>query len=309
MISTLLLSAMLTTFPGAPDVGPPHPDKYVGIFYFLWLTGQGPLHDITQLTAANPANPQWGPPHAFHFWGEPLFGYYRSDDEFVLKKHAQMLSDAGIDVVILDVTNAFTYDATRETLCRVWTEWRWLGNRTPQIAFIAHSKTQRTVEHLYDTFYAKNQYPDLWFRWQGKPLILAAPDDLRPEVQKFFTFRQSWAWTKNQKWFGDGQDKWPWLDRYPQAPGWHERPDKPEAISVCVAGHPIDTIGRSFHDGKEPPQPAVGACFAEQWRRALEVNPDFIFVTGWNEWIAQRFVRGDKGPVTMVGKPLKSGET
>jgi hypothetical protein len=30
-------------------------------------------------------------------------------DEAVLRKHAQMLSDAGIDVVIFDVTNQITY--------------------------------------------------------------------------------------------------------------------------------------------------------------------------------------------------------
>ena len=28
------------------------------------------------------------------------------------------------------------------------------------------------VKNLYETLYAKNLYPDLWFRWQGKPLIL-----------------------------------------------------------------------------------------------------------------------------------------
>ena len=30
--------------------------------------------------------------------------------------------------------------------------------------------------HEQELGYAKSLYPDLWFRWQGKPLILAAPD-------------------------------------------------------------------------------------------------------------------------------------
>jgi hypothetical protein len=34
-----------------------------------------------------------------HHWGESAFGYYRSDDPWVLRKHAQMLSDAGVDVI------------------------------------------------------------------------------------------------------------------------------------------------------------------------------------------------------------------
>jgi hypothetical protein len=295
--------------PTATEVGLRQPDKFVGIFYFLWLEGKGPVYDITKILAANPSQPPWGPVHAFHFWGEPLFGYYRSDDEFVLRKHAQMLTDAGVDVVFLDVTNALTYDSTREALCRVWTAWRQLGNRTPLIAFLANSHSDRVVNRLYDTFYAKGSYSNLWFRWQGKPLMLASTNGVRPKVQQFFTFRQSWAWTKGHKWFGGGNDKWPWLDNHPQNPGWHERPDKPEQISVCIAQHPTSNIGRSFHNGKQPPQPVPGTCFAEQWRRALEVNPPMVFVTGWNEWIAQRFIRGEHGPVAMAGKPLKPDDT
>ena len=35
----------------------------------------------------------------------------------------------------------------------------------------------------------------------------------------------------------------------------------------------------------------LGLNFEEQWQRALEANPKFIFVTGWNEWIAGRYTR------------------
>ncbi len=307
--------ALGRALPTTAEVGAPKTNKFVGIFYFLWLEGKGPVYDISKILSANPTNPTWGPVHAFHFWGEPLFGYYRSDDEFVLRKHAQMLTDAGVDVVFLDVTNALTYDSTRDALCRVWTEWRRLGNPTPQIAFLANSQSDRVVNHLYDTFYAKGAFSNLWFHWQGKPLMLASTDGVRPEAQRFFTFRQSWAWTKGHKWFGDGKDKWPWLDFYPQTPGWHENPDKPEQISVCIAQHPVSNIGRSFHNGKQPPpaeqRPHHGLCFAEQWRRALEVNPPMVFVTGWNEWIAQRFVVSNTGPRphAMLGKPLQLGDT
>ncbi len=38
-----------------------------------------------------------GPAHAMHHWGEPYLGYYVSNDEWVIRKHAQMLSDAGVD--------------------------------------------------------------------------------------------------------------------------------------------------------------------------------------------------------------------
>jgi len=300
--------------PTHDTVGDPKPNRTVGIFYFLWL-GQHDhtVFDISKILAENPDAPKWGPPGQFHFWGQPLFGYYQSADEFVLRKHAEMLTDAGVDVIILDVTNAATYPNVYLNLCKVYESIRATGQRTPQLSFLANSLSAKTVQALYDNFYAKNLHPDLWFRWQGKPLLLAPEDGLSPEIRNFFTIRRSWAWTKGQKWFGDGKDRWPWLDHTPQTPGWHDAKDKPEAISVAVAEHPVSNIGRSFHDGKQP-APAdratdQGLYFAQQWKRALEVDPPFVFVTGWNEWVAQRFVAGPKGGPKMLGRLTKPGDT
>ncbi|MCZ7641189.1 MAG: hypothetical protein M5U12_37150 [Verrucomicrobia bacterium] len=78
-----------------------------------------------------PDSPLWGPLHAPHHWGESLFGYYLTQDEGVLRKHAQMLADAGVDVVVFDVTNQVTYQADYQALLRVWSEVRAAGNRTP----------------------------------------------------------------------------------------------------------------------------------------------------------------------------------
>lgn len=301
------------TLPGHAEVGSIRPNRTVGIFYFLWLGTHGKrLHDNTKLLAANPEAPQFGPPGAFHHWGEPLFGYYLSADDAVLRKHTQMLVDAGVDVLICDVTNGFTYDDIYLKLCGLWAGMRRDGQRTPQLAFIAHSGEGKVVQRLYDTFYSKGLHADLWFRWQGKPLVLAAPAALTPALREFFTVRESWAWTTGQPWFGDGRDKWPWLDHFPQHSGWHDTPAQPEHISVNVAQHPVSNIGRSFHDGKQPPpgqtESGAGLCFAEQWRQALQVDPEFVFLTGWNEWVAQRFVSA-KGGQPFLGRPLPPGGT
>jgi hypothetical protein len=292
--------------------GPLKPNRTVGIFYFLWNEGQNPVYDLTKITAQNPDAPPYGPPGAFHHWGEPLFGYYQQSDRYVLRKHMQMLTDAGVDVLLLDVTNALTYDSVRDSLLVVLDEMKAAGLRTPALAFLANSHSAKTVERLYQTFYLPGKGRAHWFQWLGKPLLLTPPEGLSEEVTSFFTLRHSWAWTKGQAWFGDGRDKWPWLDHFPQTPGWHDAPDKPEQITVCVAQHPVSTIGRSFHQGKEPPpdqwRTAEGLCFAEQWQRALEVAPPFVMITGWNEWIAQRFI-DDKGHMTMAGKKLKPGDS
>ena len=138
---------------------------------------------------------------------------------------------------------------------------------------------------MYNNIYAKDLFKDLWFYLKGKPLLLAPPEDQSQKINDFFNIRQSWAWSTGHEWFGNGKDKWTWLDHTPQSYGWQESKDKPEQISVSVAGHPISNIGRSFHNGKQPEEidPGLGLYFAEQWKRALEVDPEFLFITGWNE--------------------------
>ncbi len=306
-------------------------DKFVGIFYFVWQGAHGydqhggtqpdegvwpkaasdtiSPYDITRLLAADPENPAYGPIHAFHYWGEPYFGYYLPDDEWIIRKHAQMLSDAGVDVLILDVTNAAIYKPQITKIAEVYRKLRQKGQSTPSLAFIVNSKPKQTVQRIYKNFYQTKALGDLWFNWKGKPLLLCPPEAVTPEIAAAFTTRQSWAWSKDQKWFADGKDKWPWLDHTPQSYGWHEAPDKPEAISVAIAEHPMSNIGRSFHEGHEPDkkQPDKGLYFAEQWQRALEVDPEFVFVTGWNEWVAMRFDNG--ASKFMIGKPIEKGET
>ena len=306
-------------------------DRFVGIFYFIWqgahgydqhgkgLSNEGVMpkapsdtispYDISKLLAANPANPAYGPIHAFHHWGEPYFGYYLPDDEWVIRKHAQMLSDAGVDVLVLDITNAAIYQPQVTKLADVYRAMRREGKTTPSLTFIVNSKPEETVQRLYKAIYKPDLLGDLWFRWKGKPLLLCPPEAVTPGIDSVFTTRQSWAWSTGQKWFADGKDKWTWVDHTPQSYGWHESKDKPEQISVSLAEHPMSNIGRSFHDGKQPDvkRSGEGLYLAEQWKRAHEVDPEFVFVTGWNEWVAMRFNNG--AAKQMLGKPIEKGET
>lgn len=171
--------------PVYPQVSAPRADRTVGIFYFLWLGEhiQGGPFDVTKILATDPDamqkpdSPLWGPLHVPHHWGESLFNYYLTDDESVLRKHAQMLSDAGVDVVIFDVTNQITYRDWYRALLRVWAEARRLGNRTPQVAFLAPFwSPSKVVKELWHDLYQPGLHPELWFRWEGRPLILADPD-------------------------------------------------------------------------------------------------------------------------------------
>ena len=226
-----------------PQAGAERSGKTVGVFYFLWhgahdeWGGATALFDNTDILAANPGNPQWtSNPGQFHFWGEPEAGYYIATDPWVMRRNASMLVDAGTDFIYLDVTNSFTYPAQYTGLMNVYTQIRNEGGQTPQIVFLAHHAPAQTIRNLYDNIYSQNLYSDLWFQWQGKPLILGYDEDnltsgeapLSQQIKDFFTFRESWAWQA-------GFHKWQWLDSSPQDYGWDVSPAIPEQIPVAVA--------------------------------------------------------------------------
>ena len=111
--------------PLSGEVGTVKPERFVGIFYFLWHDQRrrksphwnGP-YDVSKIIARDPdalSKPEselWGPNGTYHYWGEPLYGYYLSTDPWVLRRHGMLLADAGIDTLILDATNAVTRSAS-----------------------------------------------------------------------------------------------------------------------------------------------------------------------------------------------------
>jgi hypothetical protein len=433
------------TLPGTEQVGTPRAGKTVGIFYFLWLgeSGEAGPYDISEILGKdpsalqNPNSPPWGPLYVPHHWGESIFGYYRNNDEGVLAKHAQMLSDAGVDMVVFDVTNQLTYPRSYTALGQVFERVRQQGGQTPQMAFLCPFwKPKKVVTELYNALYAPGLFSDLWFRWEGKPLILADPAllgenleverfdsavPLKPgqslgqsfvaekkvisvgapfptwksagaavtltvqregpkgEVVKSQRFEQvadnTWLtlrfdtalepgryyleasdaqgkigwWTQMQdvlpqgdafadgvalppvqertlhvgmvdeemekilKFFTfrkpqpdyfqgpSGPEEWGWLEVAPQH-AFYKTPGVAEQVTVGVAQNAVEgklgvlsnptAHGRSFHDGKEPDpkdRDMTGRNFAEQWERAFQLDPAFVFITGWNEWIAGRY--------------------
>lgn len=82
----------------------------VSICYSTWFNpivaksgSSSGIYNITEILAGNA---EWGPVNAFHFWGEPAVGYYRSDDQSVIRTHMTQLAEAGVDFIIIDNTNA-----------------------------------------------------------------------------------------------------------------------------------------------------------------------------------------------------------
>ncbi len=163
--------------PTYEEVGELREDKIVAVFYYLWHVPRHirGVYNITEIIEENPDNPQFGP-QRFHYWGEPYFGYYRMDvDRWVYRKHAQMLVDAGVDVIILEATNGITYSECYVPLLEEYRKIRNEGGVTPEIAFIVNGArldlAERAFNELYEDVYSENKFEELWFEWQGKPLI------------------------------------------------------------------------------------------------------------------------------------------
>lgn len=295
--------------PIAKNCPSPRKDKFVGIFYWSWHhPNHGGPRDISKILAEakkTGEEPKWQDGiGASHFWGEPELGYYINDDPYISRKHASMLCDAGIDVIIFDTTNTpYTFKDQYTTICETYLKIRNEGGRTPQVMFLApFGSSQDVVNKIFADLYSKNLYKDLWFIWDGKPLVLADPKDFsdNKKISKFFTFRKPIGTYFNGP---TGVDQWSWSEIYPQ----HEFKDSQgnaEQTTVSVGqnsvgndlsmmSHKDGARGRSWHNNhKDTRENAVfyGFNFAEQWSRALEIDPEFIFITGFNEWVAGRFL-------------------
>ena len=299
-------------------------DRKVALFYWTWhtspITDYRRIGNITQILKEHPEaiedfyHPAWDIGGNSYFWDEPLFGYYRTTDPWVLRKHAEMLADAGVDVVFFDCTNgSFTWKSSYDALIDVWTQAQQDGVNVPKIAFMLPfgpiEESLVSLRMLYEDLYKSGRAKNLWFYLHGKPCIMAYPDNLTDsnedrEIAQFFTFRPG------QPDIVDGPmrpDQWGWLETYPQHK-YVERPDGScEQMVVCVAqntnaasgGHCCafnapGTYGRSYtqQHGQDTREDAYlyGLNIQEQWDYALSCDPDLIFITGWNEFIAGKHI-------------------
>ena len=158
----------------------------VGIFYVTWHTANlYNMHnpygaDVSKVLEKDPnarkeaSNAAWQPQYygSYH-WGEPEMGYFLSADPYVIRHDVSMLADAGVDVLILDVTNAVRYWDEWNALFAVLEDMKSEGNKVPKICFWSfNGDAIYVVQEIYDLFYAKEKYKDLWFYWYGKPLLL-----------------------------------------------------------------------------------------------------------------------------------------
>ena len=302
--------------------GDPNEQRYVGLFYFLCWVGAGQVvQDNTKLyleMGYRDAKKYIEERGGEAYWAEPYFGYYRNTDTWVYRKHAYMLEQAGVDFIFLDVSNAEVFIPGHTALFDTWLSMRRQGIDTPQIVFFngdTPTTFQSNMETLFATVYSDEnwaKYEELFFLWEGKPLVFGnyggLSGEIKQKVDEKFTVRGSWAWI-------DKDNYWSWLQEYHydtetgaakmENGGWGRDADgKIESLSIAMGHHPVTSKGRSFVNGRttksktmafgDVEQAGLGLGFTSQFNAMQTLvgqnvdkdQPFVLMITGWNEWIA-----------------------
>ncbi|MBR2445488.1 MAG: hypothetical protein IKB28_02340 [Clostridia bacterium] len=311
------------------DVGAPREDKTLAMFYWTWHTKETASKGAVNTTellkeypdAKNDYNhAAWQGKGHYCFWNEPIYGFYTTEDPWVLRRQAELLANAGVDTVFTDNTNGgFTWRESYLVLYPTWEEALKSGGvDVPKVSFLlpfgAHDGAISQANVIYHDIYKPGLYKDLWFYWDDKPMLMgirtAVPDgEIGKEIKSFFSWR---AGQPEYLVAGTAAKQWGWLSTYPQAlysptgakglkKGEVEQMSVGVAVNHNYVTHEItamngeNVMGRSYTSDypdryeKEGPDASLwGYQFAEQFNYALEVDPEVIFVTGWNEWHAWR---------------------
>ena len=267
----------------------------VSICYSVWfdailgVSGSG-VDDWNNITEILDGKKDWGPYPTFHYWAKPALGYYSSSNKEVIRTHMTQLYTAGVDFIIIDLTNAGDnylgssawtdyiekpMDAIFETIMEMRVE----GLGTPYVVFWVGTNDGPLYQALYDRYHAPEKWKDCFVYWDGKPFLLTTstyPKDF--PLPELFTVRSMWGLSVSYS-----QGQWSFLST-----NNHNRvtrgPDKSaEQVSVAVASQADYMSNFNTAKGRDG-----GMFWYAQWQTAFDRHPKVVTLTWWNEWTAQR---------------------
>ncbi len=310
------------------EVGAPKKDRTVGMLAWNWHSNAGVsnarvISDILKKypdAMDNSDSVAWAD-SATHFWGEPIYGFYGSAEYWVCRNQIELMAAAGVDAFFFDWSNGGTmFVKSTNQYVKALRDLKKEGVNVPKMCAFPSNINNAQEDNLllaalYNIGWVKNDWSDIWFYWEGKPLIFGFPnakhikDYYNPydeagramcdEINDFFTWRAQQA---------NSTKGWSWLEAFPQ---YLRNTDltndkRPEFMSVGMAlnqsyiyldksyafSEPY-TMSKSysmgFGDDISPEGVRKGWQFRDQARQALEADPHFVMVDGWNEYTAIRY--------------------
>lgn len=166
---------------------------------------------------------------------------------------------------------------SRKLQLLIWLE-KW--NENPTVAQY-HYGLDYVREHLADR--------DFYFRYQGKPLVLTY---LNGESEAIDTIEQENTFFALRRVKPYKTDVWSYIEDYPQTAHQEWMPVNPGFDAFLEAAYfdkyiyqkGVDLEAIRQHSEIAAACREDGALFERQLLRAREVNPDIIFISGWNDW-------------------------
>ena len=264
----------------------------ISICYSTWFTkilGEKTKNpnppNITEILAGEQ---EWGGLYQFHYWAKPALGYYKSHDKEVIRTHMTQLSDAGVDFIIIDNTNAsrgwigtnewklfvtLPCDAILDTIV----EMRAKGLKTPYLVFwsgVNSDSGWSVVNETYEQFYAQDKWKDCFVYWEGKPFMITT--DSLAGAPETLTLRKMWGLNPQPQ-----EEIWSFLN-ITNMPNL-DKDGYVEQMCVCTATQETYMSLPTAHGRNH------GIFMYSQWYNAFKNRPKVITITWWNEWAAQRF--------------------
>jgi hypothetical protein len=238
-------------------------------------------------------------------WGTPEIGYYRSDDPSVLARHANWLSGAEVDFVIIDWSNDLSMDIRRpggpgvqrfieESTVKLFDSWTKMSS-APRVALmignpgdpgaVNDGRLTAKANEVYELFVANKARAPLLETYLGKPLLLVyamTPSpwghSLPPWHDDRFTVRFITGFlTQQPSLLGPGglsrYGYWSFVDR--GTPTHADFDGRPECVTVVAAWTGSNSSGRRN-----------GQTYLTDWEYARKLGPRFVLAGTFNEWWA-----------------------
>jgi len=276
----------------------------VGICYTMWFnavlgSGEGPIENVpnvTEMTEKYGWSEQYGFGNAekqhndigaFHYWGKPAQGYYRSTDKAAIRRNLTLLQQAGVDFLIADFTfvggnthkNKQFWDSHVEyssiALLDTIVEMRAEGLSTPYVVMWPNSPDAFPV--FYEKFYGVDKWKDCFVYRDGKPFILHW--NYKTSETDLFTTRGMYGLQGKVK-----KGQWSYLEPDNRVTICYDADGSPEHVGVSVAMQSTYMSCTDTAHGRQG-----GRFWHAQWQTAFETHPKIVSLTWWNEWCAQLF--------------------
>lgn len=242
---------------------------------------------------------EWDSIREFNGPFHPVIPNYKCDDPTLIHKHLQWMRRAGIDAIVYDIYGFKTWeitdipkDRTLPLLVEALSQQDDEGRKLQLIIWLEKWFSNPTVEqYRFGLNYIQEQLAKqpFYYQYHGKPLVLAYlnygddefniiaqeyPDfslrRIRPFKTDVWSYIEDFPQTENREWMPVNPGFDPYLENAYCAKYLEKKELNLEEVRLCS-----QVAAARREDGQ---------LFERQLLRTREIDPEIIFISGWNDW-------------------------